>query len=33
MKDEEWDFTVKSDLTSVFKVTRAFAKIMKKNKH
>lgn len=31
MKDEEWDFTIATDLTSVFKMTRAFAKIMKKN--
>ncbi|NMA52650.1 MAG: SDR family NAD(P)-dependent oxidoreductase, partial [Peptococcaceae bacterium] len=28
MTDEEWDFTVETDLTSVFKVTRAFAKYM-----
>lgn len=31
MTDEEWDFTVKVDETSVFKMTRAFAKLMKKN--
>ena len=31
MKDDEWDFTINTDLTSVFKVTRAFANIMKKN--
>ncbi len=31
MTDEEWDFTVDTDLTSVFKVTRAFAKNMKEN--
>lgn len=31
MTDEEWDFTIATDLTSVFKVTRAFANIMKKN--
>lgn len=31
MTDEEWDFTISTDLTSVFKVTRAFAAIMKKN--
>lgn len=31
MKDEEWDFTINTDLTSVFKMTRAFANIMKKN--
>ena len=30
MTDEEWDFTLNTDLTSVFKVTRAFANIMKK---
>jgi len=28
MTDEEWDFTIKADLTSVFLVTRAFAKYM-----
>jgi len=28
MTDEEWDFTLQADLTSVFKVTRAFAKYM-----
>ena len=33
MKDEEWQFTIDTDLTSVFKVTRAFANIMKKNNH
>ena len=31
MNDEEWDFTIDTDLTSVFKVTRAFGNIMKKN--
>ena len=31
MTDDEWDFTIATDLTSVFKVTRAFAAIMKKN--
>lgn len=31
MTDEEWDFTIDTDLTSVFKVTRAFAAIMKKH--
>jgi gluconate 5-dehydrogenase len=31
MTDEEWDFTIASDETSVFKMTRAFAKIMQKN--
>lgn len=33
MEDEEWDFTISTDLTSVFKVTRAFANIMKKNNY
>ena len=33
MTDEEWDFTIKTDLTSVFNVTRAFANIMKKNNY
>ena len=33
MTDEEWDFTIDTDETSVFKMTRAFAKIMKKNKY
>ncbi|MFA5448975.1 MAG: glucose 1-dehydrogenase [Clostridia bacterium] len=28
MTDEEWDFTMEVDLSSVFKVTRAFAKYM-----
>ena len=28
MTDEEWDFTIATDETSVFKMTRAFAKIM-----
>lgn len=31
MTDDEWDFTIATDLTSVFKMTRAFAAIMKKN--
>ena len=31
MTDEEWDFTIATDETSVFKMTRAFAKLMKKN--
>ncbi len=31
MSDEEWDFTIATDETSVFKMTRAFAAIMKKN--
>ena len=33
MADDEWDFTINTDLTSVFKVTRAFANIMKKNNY
>ena len=33
MNDEEWDFTIATDLTSVFKMTRAFATIMKKNNY
>ena len=33
MTDEEWDFTIKTDLTSVFKMTRAFGKIMKENNY
>jgi len=33
MEDEEWDFTIATDLTSVFKVTRAFGNIMKKNNY
>ena len=33
MTDDEWDFTIDTDLTSVFKVTRAFANIMKKNNY
>ena len=33
MTDEEWDFTIATDETSVFKMTRAFAAIMKKNKY
>lgn len=31
MEDSEWDFTILTDLTSVFKMTRAYANIMKKN--
>ena len=31
MTDEEWDFTIDTDLTSVFKVTRSFGKYMKEN--
>jgi gluconate 5-dehydrogenase len=33
MTDEEWNFTIETDLTSVFKVTRAFAKYMKERKY
>lgn len=33
MSDEEWDFTIATDETSVFKMTRAFAKLMKKQKY
>lgn len=33
MQDDEWDFTLNTDLTSVFKVTRAFANIMKENNY
>ena len=33
MKDDEWDFTISTDLTSVFKMTRAFGNIMKKNNY
>ena len=33
MNDEEWDFTIATDETSVFKMTRAFGKIMKKNNY
>ncbi len=33
MSDDEWDFTIDTDLTSVFKMTRAFGNIMKKNKY
>ena len=33
MEDEEWDFTMSTDLTSVFKMTRAFGNIMKKNNY
>lgn len=31
MTDEEWQFTIDTDMTSVFYVTRAFGNIMKKN--
>ena len=30
MTDDEWDFTIATDQTSVFKMTRAFGNIMKK---
>lgn len=33
MTDEEWDFTIDADLSSVFYVTRAFGNIMKKNNY
>ena len=33
MNDDEWDFTINTDLTSVFKMTRAFANIMKDNNY
>ena len=33
MSDEEWNFTIETDLTSVFKMTRAFGNIMKKNNY
>ena len=33
MADDEWDFTIATDETSVFKMTRAFGNIMKKNKY
>lgn len=33
MNDEEWDFTIATDETSVFKMTRAFANIMKKQNY
>lgn len=33
MNDEEWQFTIDTDLSSVFKVTRAFGNIMKKNNY
>ena len=32
MTDDEWDFTIAADLTSVFKVTRAFSKYMVEKK-
>ena len=33
MTDEDWQFTIDADLTSVFKVTRAFAKPMVSEKY
>lgn len=33
MTDDEWDFTIATDETSVFKMTRTFGKIMKKHKY
>lgn len=33
MTDEEWNFTIDTDLTSIFKMTRAFGNIMKKNNY
>lgn len=33
MQDDEWNFTIDTDLSSVFKMTRAFANIMKKNNY
>lgn len=33
MSDDEWDFTIATDETSVFKMTRAFGNIMKKHKY
>ena len=33
MTDDEWDFTMNVDLSSVFKMTRAFANIMKENNY
>lgn len=33
MTDEEWDFTIDTDMNSVFYVTRAFGNIMKKNQY
>ena len=33
MSDDEWDFTIATDETSVFKMTRAFGNLMKKNKY
>ena len=33
MTDEEWDFTIATDETSVFKMTRSFGNVMKKNNY
>ncbi len=33
MTNDEWDFTIATDMTSVFYVTRAFGNIMKKNNY
>ena len=33
MTDDDWNFTIDADLTSVFKVTRAFSKNMVENKY
>ena len=33
MNDEEWNFTIDVDETSVFKMTRSFGNIMKKNNY
>ena len=33
MNDDEWDFTIATDETSVFKMTRAFGNIMKKHNY
>lgn len=33
MTDEDWDFTIKTDMTSLFYVTRAFANIMKEKNY
>ena len=33
MTDTEWNFTIDTDLSSVFKVTRSFANIMKENNY
>ena len=33
MSDDEWDFTIDTDLTSVFKMTREFGNIMKENNY